>query len=87
MIFIDVTFDVFGWAVWASKIKPLLHDSIDIVQQRLYLRRQKQTFPSPLWYDPYDTPLSNDRSCLTTDPRSDRTFWSDPWSDRVFGGR
>ncbi len=32
-------------------------------------------------------PLSNDRSCLTTDPRSDRTFWSDPRSDCDFGGR
>ncbi len=25
--------------------------------------------------------------CLTTDPRSDRIFRSDPWSDRDFGGR
>ncbi len=26
-------------------------------------------------------------ACLTTNPRSDRTFWSNPWSDRDFGGR
>ncbi len=33
----------------------------------------------------YPPPLSKDRPCLTNDPPSDRTFWSDPWSDRDFG--
>jgi hypothetical protein len=32
----------------------------------------------------HSTPLSNDRSCLTTDPRSDGIFRSDPRSDRNF---
>ncbi len=95
-LFSDIPFAMSSVKTSISLIAPIPHDVKLTLQVYLHDQRSEASLLTALitrLYTPYVSlkmisctppPLSNDRSCLTANPRSDRIFRSDPRSDRNF---